>query len=83
MNVAARGVLQISGLVVAGSLLMLGATQPGSAERVITIVSLTVGLLVIAATIVLSRYGRRVLAVIRRDKAEKSSRRTSSIQEDQ
>ncbi|HIW62584.1 MAG TPA: hypothetical protein H9881_09020 [Candidatus Stackebrandtia excrementipullorum] len=83
MNALAHAAVRISALVVAGSLLMLAATGPGTAERIITIVSLTAGLLVAVATIVLSRYGRQALALIRRDKTDRSSRRTVSPQEEQ
>lgn len=83
MNVLVRSAVQISGLVIAGSLLMLAATKPDTAERTITVVSLTAGLAVAVTTIVLSRYGRQALTLIRRDKTDESSQRTVSSQEDQ
>ncbi|MFD0556371.1 hypothetical protein FB566_1610 [Stackebrandtia endophytica] len=83
MNVLVRTAIQASTLVIAGSLLMLSATREGSAERVITVISLTVGLLVAVTTIVLSRYGRQARNLIRRRRTDGSNARSVSPQEDQ
>ncbi|GAA4922741.1 hypothetical protein LX16_5040 [Stackebrandtia albiflava] len=82
MTVLVRTAIQVSSLVIVGSLLMLSATAPDSAERVVTVVTLAAGLAVAATTIVLSRFGRQALNLIRPER-EGDSGRTVSPQEDQ
>lgn len=54
----ARAILPLALFIVAGSLVMLLATQGGTAERTITIFALIVGVLAAGTSVVLLRVGR-------------------------
>jgi hypothetical protein len=59
MDILVRLGVQLAAFIIAGSVLMVAITRFGSAENIISIVALTVGLLSMAIAIALHRFGRR------------------------
>ncbi|MEV0646601.1 hypothetical protein AB0I28_15185 [Phytomonospora sp. NPDC050363] len=60
-SLLARAVLNLAGFLVAGSLLMLLLVESGTAEFVITVITLGLGIALGAVAIVLIRRSRRFM----------------------
>ena len=59
MDILARLGIQLAAFIIAGSLLMVAVTTGGSAENVISIIALVVGLVTMAIAVILFRHGRQ------------------------
>lgn len=59
MELLGRVGIQLAAFIVAGSVVMVAVTHTGSAEHVISIVALTVGVLAMAIAIFLFRLSRQ------------------------